>query len=157
MFQTMTFCAWALIIWIRAVAVSSRKAKGGDVIAAVMSIFFGSVHTNKAVGHDVFKMIQRKTTISYDSQGKEVEKISGDIDIHDVHFAYPFRPEKSILQGFSLSILAGNMVVLVGSSGCGKSTVIALVQRFYDLHKVLKLFRAIGGDRSNLILEKIEF
>lgn len=77
-------------------------------------------------------MIQRKPTISYDSKGKEVQKIGGDIDIRHVYFAYPSRPEKSILQGFSLSIPAGKTVALVGSSGCGKSTVICLVQRFYD-------------------------
>ncbi|GMI74737.1 Arabidopsis thaliana ATP-binding cassette B19, MULTIDRUG RESISTANCE PROTEIN 11 [Hibiscus trionum] len=147
MFQTVTFCAWALIIWIGAVAVTSRKAKGGDVIAAVMSILFGSVSLTfaapdiqifnqaKAAGYEVFKMINRKPTISYDSKGKEVEKISGDIDIRDVYFAYPSRPEKSILRGFSLSIPAGKTVALVGSSGCGKSTIIALVQRFYDPHK----------------------
>ncbi|KAB2042495.1 hypothetical protein ES319_D02G219900v1 [Gossypium barbadense] len=144
MFQTVTFCAWALIIWIGAVAVTSRKAKGGDVIAAVMSILFGSVSLTfaapdiqifnqaKAAGYEVFKVIQRKPTVSYDSKGKEVEKISGDIDIRHVYFAYPSRPEKSILQGFSLSIPAGKTVALVGSSGCGKSTVICLVQGFYD-------------------------
>lgn len=43
MLQTVTFCAWSLVIWIGALAVHSRKARGGDVIAAVMSILFGSV------------------------------------------------------------------------------------------------------------------
>ncbi|XP_021276540.1 ABC transporter B family member 19-like [Herrania umbratica] len=147
MFQTVTFCAWALIIWIGAIAVTSRKAKGGDVIAAVMSILFGSVSLTfaapdieifnqaKAAGYEVFKVIRRKPAISYDSRGKEVEKIGGNIKIRDVYFAYPSRPEKLILQGFSLSIPAGKMVALVGSSGCGKSTVISLVERFYDPSK----------------------
>ncbi|XP_022762163.1 ABC transporter B family member 19-like [Durio zibethinus] len=144
MFQAVTFCSWALIIWIGAVAVTSRKAKGGDVIAAVMSILFGSISLTyaapdiqifnqaKAAGYEVFKVILRKPAISYDSRGKEVEKIGGNIEIRDVYFAYPSRPEKLILQGFSLSITAGKMVALVGSSGCGKSTVISLVERFYD-------------------------
>ncbi|XVF01705.1 hypothetical protein REPUB_Repub04eG0111400 [Reevesia pubescens] len=144
MFQTVTFCAWALIIWIGAVAVTGRKAKGGDVIAAVMSILFGSIaltfaapdiqifNQAKAAGFEVFEVIQRKPTISYDSRGEEVEKIGGNIEMRDVYFAYPSRPEKLILQGFSLSIPAGKMVALVGSSGCGKSTVISLVERFYD-------------------------
>ncbi|KAK6253146.1 hypothetical protein QUC31_014866 [Theobroma cacao] len=147
MFQTVTFCAWALIIWIGAIAVTSRKAKGGDVIAAVMSILFGSVSLTfaapdieifnqaKAAGYEVFKVIRRKPAISYDSRGKEVEKIGGNIKIRDVYFAYPSRPEKLILQGFSLSIPAGKMAALVGSSGCGKSTVISLVERFYDPSK----------------------
>jgi ATP-binding cassette subfamily B (MDR/TAP) protein 1 len=45
---------------------------------------------------------------------------------------YPSRVDKPILRSFSLSIPAGKVVALVGSSGCGKSTVISLVQRFYD-------------------------
>ncbi|KAE8698507.1 Alpha-galactosidase 1 isoform 1 [Hibiscus syriacus] len=84
----------------------------------------------KAAGYEVFK------AISYDSMGKEkVHKIRGNIEIFDVYFAYPSRPEKPILEGFSLSIPVGKMVALVGSSGCGKSTVISLVERFYDPSK----------------------
>ena len=43
MFQTVSFCSWALIIWIGAVLVTEKKAKGGDIIAAVMSILFGAM------------------------------------------------------------------------------------------------------------------
>lgn len=66
------------------------------------------------------------------SQGKTVDQINGSIDIHDVHFSYPSRKEIMILQGFSLSIPAGKVVAFVGSSGCGKSTIISLITRFYD-------------------------
>lgn len=86
----------------------------------------------KAAGFEIFQVIQRKPRISYSSKGKELEKIDGNIDIRDVCFAYPSRPDQLILKGFSLSIPAGKMVALVGSSGCGKSTVISLVARFYD-------------------------
>ena len=61
-----------------------------------------------------------------------MEKVIGDIEIREVHFTYPSREDKPVLQGFSLAIQAGNILALVGSSGCGKSTVISLVQRFYD-------------------------
>lgn len=86
----------------------------------------------KAAGFEIFQVIQRKPRISYSSKGKELEQIDGNIDIRDVCFAYPSRPDQLILKGFSLSIPAGKMVALVGSSGCGKSTVISLVARFYD-------------------------
>lgn len=86
----------------------------------------------KAAGFEIFQVIQRKPRISYSSKGKELDKIDGNIDIRDVCFAYPSRPDQLILKGFSLSIPAGKMVALVGSSGCGKSTVISLVARFYD-------------------------
>lgn len=82
-------------------------------------------------------MIQRKPLIGNESEGKIPQKIEGFIDIRDVHFSYPSRPEKSILRGFSLSIPAGKTVALVGSSGCGKSTVISLVSRFYEASRGL--------------------
>lgn len=89
----------------------------------------------KAAGTEVFQMIQRKPVISYDSEGKTLEKVNGSIEIRDVYFSYPSRPEKEILKGFSLTIPAGKTVALVGSSGCGKSTIISLVSRFYDPSK----------------------
>lgn len=80
----------------------------------------------------MFKVIKRTPAISYESKGKFLEKVTGDIEIREVHFTYPSREDKPVLQGFSLAIQAGNILALVGSSGCGKSTVISLVQRFYD-------------------------
>lgn len=77
-------------------------------------------------------MIERKPRISYETKGEKLEKIVGGIEINGVSFAYPSRPDKLVLQGFSLSIPAGKVFALVGSSGCGKSTLLSLVQRFYD-------------------------
>ncbi|KAJ8942717.1 hypothetical protein NQ318_017016 [Aromia moschata] len=54
------------------------------------------------------------------------------ITFDNVHFNYPSRSDVKILQGFSLKINYGQTVALVGSSGCGKSTCIQLLQRFYD-------------------------
>ena len=56
----------------------------------------------------------------------------GDIEFHNVDFRYPTRPDQKILSNFSIKIPAGQMVALVGSSGGGKSTIAALVERFYD-------------------------
>lgn len=89
----------------------------------------------KAAGNEVFKVIQRKPVISYEAQGKTLGRVEGNIEIQNAYFSYPSRPEKAILQGFSLSIPAGNTVALVGSSGCGKSTIISLLARFYDPSK----------------------
>ncbi|KAJ9679856.1 hypothetical protein PVL29_021691 [Vitis rotundifolia] len=142
--QTVTTCCWALIIWVGAIVVTAKRASGGDIIAAVMSILFGAIsltyaapdiqifNSAKAAGNEVFQVIKRKPAISYDSEGKTLKKINGNIDMQDVYFTYPSRQERLILDGFSLSIPAGKVVALVGSSGCGKSTVISLVARFYD-------------------------
>ncbi|KAL6659318.1 hypothetical protein ACP70R_003358 [Stipagrostis hirtigluma subsp. patula] len=144
LFQAVTFCSWALMVWIGAVAVTKKKATGGGTIAAIMSILFGAISITyaapdlqtfnqaKAAGKEVFKVIKRKPSISYGKSGAVLEKIHGEIKFRRVHFSYPSRQDKPILQGFSLSITAGKVVALIGSSGCGKSTVISLIQRFYD-------------------------
>ncbi|KAL8538298.1 hypothetical protein ACS0TY_000322 [Phlomoides rotata] len=144
MFQVATFCSWALIVWVGAVVVAAGRARGGDILIAVISILYGAIYlTNaapdmqifnqaKAAGKEVFRVIERKPLIYTDKEGKKLNLIKGSIDIHDLHFAYPSRKEMLILQGFSLSIPAGKVVALVGSSGCGKSTIMSLITRFYD-------------------------
>ena len=73
----------------------------------------------KASGDEVFQVIQGKPLIMNEKQGNTPKKIEGHIDICDVYLSYPSRPEKTILQGLSLSIPAEKTVALVGSSGCG--------------------------------------
>lgn len=62
-----------------------------------------------------------------------MEKISGRIEMKKVDFAYPSRPESLVLRQFCLEVKPGTSIGLVGKSGCGKSTVIGLIQRFYDV------------------------
>lgn len=86
----------------------------------------------KAAGKEVFQVIERKPKIYTNEEGKQPDAMKGNIDINDVHFSYPSRMETPILRGFSLSIPAGKVVAFVGSSGCGKSTIMSLITRFYD-------------------------
>jgi ATP-binding cassette subfamily B (MDR/TAP) protein 1 len=60
--------------------------------------------------------------------------VEGKVELHDVHFCYPTRADVSVLRGLSTTILPGRTVALVGHSGCGKSTIIQLLQRFYEPH-----------------------
>jgi ATP-binding cassette subfamily B (MDR/TAP) protein 1 len=55
------------------------------------------------------------------------------IEFKNVTFAYPSRPHKKVLEGFSLAIQQGETVALVGPSGGGKSTTVGLIERFYDV------------------------
>ncbi|CAF1068198.1 unnamed protein product [Adineta steineri] len=81
----------------------------------------------------VFDMIERKSKVNVsDDEGKKPETIKGDIEFKNVKFSYPTRQESCILQNFSMKILSGKTIALVGASGCGKSTIIQLIQRFYD-------------------------
>jgi ATP-binding cassette subfamily B (MDR/TAP) protein 1 len=64
--------------------------------------------------------------------GEKLEAVDGNIEFRDVHFRYPTRPEQPVLRGLNLSVSPGQYIALVGASGCGKSTTIALLERFYD-------------------------
>ena len=69
-----------------------------------------------------------------DNEGKiSASNIKGRIELKHVYFAYPTRPEQVILKDVSLTIEPGQQVALVGYSGSGKSTIIQLLTRFYDI------------------------
>ena len=69
-----------------------------------------------------------------DNIGKvSAANIKGKIELNHVYFAYPTRPEQVILKDVSLTIEPGQQVALVGYSGSGKSTIIQLLTRFYDI------------------------
>lgn len=62
-----------------------------------------------------------------------LDEVRGEIEFEHVKFSYPSRPDSIVLKDFNLKVKAGKTVALVGASGSGKSTAIALVQRFYDV------------------------
>lgn len=83
----------------------------------------------------IFAILDRKSEIKphEDGKGIEVEESNkGEIEVKDVFFAYPARPNQMIFKGLCLKIEAGKTLALVGQSGSGKSTIIGLIERFYD-------------------------
>lgn len=81
----------------------------------------------------ISEMIDRIPVIdSKEERGKVLPYVKGDIEFRKVEFHYPSRPDTPILQGLSLKVQAGKLLGLVGSSGSGKSTIISLLERFYD-------------------------
>lgn len=68
----------------------------------------------------------------WSEDGEKIASIEGTIEFRDVHFRYPTRPEQPVLRGLNLTVKPGQYIALVGASGCGKSTTIALLERFYD-------------------------
>lgn len=67
-----------------------------------------------------------------------------------MHFTYPSRPDVPILKGLSLSFAAGTTSALVGASGSGKSTIVSLVERFYDPAAGAGAVRLDGVDLKEL-------
>ena len=87
----------------------------------------------KTAAYPIFEMIERNTTSkSSSASGLKLEKLEGHIQFNNVSFSYPSRPDVTIFNKFCLDIPAGKIVALVGGSGSGKSTVISLIERFYE-------------------------
>ncbi|XP_071144835.1 ATP-dependent translocase ABCB1-like isoform X2 [Mytilus edulis] len=81
----------------------------------------------------IFKAFDTVPSIDiYSKRGTYLQKVDGLIQFKDVNFCYPTRPEVKVLKGVNMKVEPGQTVALVGQSGCGKSTVISLLQRFYD-------------------------
>ncbi|KAL2935295.1 ABC transporter B family member 11 [Bienertia sinuspersici] len=141
------FGSYALAIWFGSKMILEKNYTGGAVLNVIIAVLVGSMSlgqaspsmsafaAGQAAAYKMFETINRKPAIDpYDPNGKVLEDIRGDIELKDVYFSYPTRPDEHIFSGFSLSISSGMTAALVGQSGSGKSTVISLIERFYDPH-----------------------
>ena len=114
----------------------------GGLQNEVMNLFnsYTSLIKSSGAGDKVFELLDRTipepggTGNSSVNSGNELHPNVHqlDIKIRQLCFSYPSRPDQTILQGLDLDIPAGKTIALVGHSGCGKSTIMGLLQRFYD-------------------------
>ncbi|XP_045431366.1 bile salt export pump isoform X4 [Pipistrellus kuhlii] len=80
-----------------------------------------------------FQLLDRRPPINvYSGAGVKWDNFQGQIDFIDCKFTYPSRPDVQVLNGLSISVSPGQTLAFVGSSGCGKSTSVQLLERFYD-------------------------
>lgn len=80
----------------------------------------------------IFELIEEEPQIPDAENALVLEEAQGNIDLKDVYFSYV--PDKKLIQDFSLSVKPGQRVAIVGPTGCGKTTVINLLMRFYDVN-----------------------
>lgn len=80
------------------------------------------------------KLLERvpKVRDPIDISNKLFMNVKGNVNYNSIEFAYPTRPNTLVLQGLNIEVKPGQTVALVGQSGCGKSTTIQLLERFYD-------------------------
>ncbi|CAM2704626.1 unnamed protein product [Rotaria socialis] len=142
---SMIFCTYALGFWYGAKLVREDNFSVGGILIVFFSMItamFGlgqaaphlqSVAQARGAAYILWKIIDTPSKISCDSKKQiQSDDIMGDIKFSNVHFSYPSRPDVSILNGLSFMAQRGETTALVGSSGCGKSTCVQLLQRFYD-------------------------
>lgn len=143
--QSFVFLCIALGFWYGGRLLGTREYDLLQFFIVFSSIIFGaqSAGTIFSMAPDMGKskqaaqalktLFDRKPEIDvWSSDGEAVEHVNGTIEFRDVHFRYPTRPEQPVLRGLNLTVKPGQYVALVGASGCGKSTTIALMERFYD-------------------------
>ncbi|KAL4320282.1 hypothetical protein GQ457_18G001080 [Hibiscus cannabinus] len=141
-----SFTIWAFLAWYGSHLVMYKGASGGKVFAAAASFIKGGQSLGLALADlkyfteaaiaatRIFAGIDRIPEIDgEDTKGIVLDTVQGDVEFEHIEFTYPSRPNSMVLKDFNLKVEAGKTVALVGSSGSGKSTVIALLQRFYDV------------------------
>ncbi|KAL8460800.1 hypothetical protein ACS0TY_032345 [Phlomoides rotata] len=140
-----TFSMFGLTIWYGSRLILYKGYNGGDVANVFIAIMIsgsalaqtstciGAFSAGQSAGHKMLETINRQPLIDpYDRSGIVKEDVEGEIEFQDVYFRYPSRPDVQIFAGFSLRVQKGRMTALVGQSGSGKSTIISLLERFYD-------------------------
>ncbi|KAM7525446.1 hypothetical protein LguiA_015348 [Lonicera macranthoides] len=139
------FLSWSLLVWFTSIVVHKGIANGGDSFTTMLNVVIAGLSLGQAApditaflraktaAYPIFEMIERNTVSKMGSKtGKSLNKVEGHIQFKDVSFSYPSRPDVMIFSKLNLDIPAGKIVALVGGSGSGKSTVISLIERFYE-------------------------
>ena len=146
----LTYASYALAFWygIELILDSCTNDKGYDA-GSLNIIFFSFLYGSTKIGGvlpylealsmarvaagSVYRTVDRVPPIdSSSTDGLRPDRTQGHIRFNNVRFSYPSRPDVPILNGVDFQVSAGQTVALVGLSGCGKSTCIQLIQRFYD-------------------------
>ena len=105
---------------------ASQYTKPFNEISGVITEFQNAV----ACAGRIFEFLDAKDTVDTSSEPLELEKLSGEIEIKDLSFSYD--KSKKLLYGLNLKVDAGKKIAIVGPTGCGKTTFINLLMRFYE-------------------------
>ncbi|KAL2272078.1 hypothetical protein VTJ83DRAFT_1449 [Remersonia thermophila] len=143
---TIIYLGFALAFWqgIRMLARGEVETPG-DIFTVLLSVAIGSIQVTMLAPYSIdftrattsaavlFQLIDRQSAIDpFDKSGEEPSEVSGLVELENITFAYPTRPNTTVLDNFSLRVPAGKVTALVGQSGSGKSTIVGLIERWYN-------------------------
>lgn len=109
----------------------------------------------------VLELIEEEMEDPEDPDTYVLEEVDGTVQIEDVYFSY--EPEQSLIEDFNLQVKPGQRVAIVGPTGCGKTTLINLLMRFYDVrkgtisvskHDIRKITRESLRDNYGMVLQE---
>ncbi|KAF5577940.1 ATP-binding protein cassette subfamily B (MDR TAP) member 1 [Fusarium pseudocircinatum] len=143
--QSLLFAAFALGFWYGGTLIGRFEMTMFQFFLCFMAVVFGAQSAgtifsfapdmgkaHHAAG-ELKKLFDRQPVVdTWSNTGERLSHVEGTLEFRDVHFRYPTRPEQPVLRGLNLVVRPGQYIALVGASGCGKSTTIALLERFYD-------------------------
>ncbi|KAJ0924625.1 putative biotin synthase, ABC-type xenobiotic transporter [Helianthus annuus] len=147
-----SYSTWALAFWYGSILVSRNELSGGAAIACFFGVnvggrglalslsYFAQFAQGTVAASRVFEVIDRIPAIDpYSTIGRKLKSVRGRLELKNVSFAYPSRKSIPILNSLNLVIPSQKISALVGASGAGKSTIFALLERFYDPNEGLIL------------------
>ncbi|KAL7610346.1 hypothetical protein Lser_V15G14063 [Lactuca serriola] len=139
------FCCYALLLWYGGYLDRHHYTNGGLAISTMFSVMIGGLALGQSApsmsafakarvaAGKIYRIIDHKPSVDKNSEsGLELDSVSGQLELKNIEFSYPSRPDVKILNNFTLTVPAGKTIALVESSGSGKSTVVSLIERFYD-------------------------
>lgn len=141
---------YGLAFWEGSRLLVSGDASLSSILTVLMAVMIGSFSlgnvapnaqaftTSVAAATKIYNTIDRNSPLDPSSDaGEKLDHVAGHLEFKHIKHVYPSRPEVVVLHDLNLVIPAGKVTALVGSSGSGKSTIVGLVERFYD---------PVGGD-----------
>ncbi|CAN8072905.1 unnamed protein product [Agarophyton chilense] len=149
---------WAVSFWIGSIFVRNKSCEFVDLMKAITGLLFGGMMLGnlssmmpdwgkaKIAATRIFRLLDQESKIDPTVEVDFKKRINGDVRVEKAYFEYPSRPNVAVLRGMSVEVKSGKTLALVGASGSGKSTVVGLIERFYDVRS-----GSLVIDESNIV------